>query len=188
MEPTKRKRVLLLLFHVPLVQILDQVHDTMSLLQYHKSILPLTPQQPRRCANTLNDKSRRSRTGTRARGISLFFVTNFKLLIWPLRSLANAVCADLVPSDRRDRPGRIPAYKRVLLTVEQKFQIVSRIEASETFTKLSKEFGVGVSTIGDMRRQSCLHQSKLSFKPIQSMYRISLINIYIAFSDLCDIY
>ncbi|GBO18217.1 hypothetical protein AVEN_152407-1 [Araneus ventricosus] len=35
---------------------------------------------------------------------------NFKLLIWPLRSLANAVCAVLVPSDRRDIPGRFPAY------------------------------------------------------------------------------
>ncbi|GBM45037.1 hypothetical protein AVEN_98884-1 [Araneus ventricosus] len=35
---------------------------------------------------------------------------NFKLLIWPLRSLANAVCAVLVPSDCRDRPGRFPAY------------------------------------------------------------------------------
>ncbi|GBN77752.1 hypothetical protein AVEN_153664-1 [Araneus ventricosus] len=44
--------------------------------------------------------------------------------------------------------------KRVLLTAEQKFQIVSRIEAGETLTKLSKEFGVGVSTIGDMRRGS----------------------------------
>ncbi|GBM42750.1 hypothetical protein AVEN_81576-1 [Araneus ventricosus] len=33
--------------------------------------------------------------------------------------------------------------KRVLLTVEQKFQIASRIEAGETLTKLPKEFGVG---------------------------------------------
>ncbi|GBL96516.1 hypothetical protein AVEN_229956-1 [Araneus ventricosus] len=32
--------------------------------------------------------------------------------------------------------------KRVLLTVEQKFQIVSRIEAGNTLTKLSKEFGI----------------------------------------------
>ncbi|GBM45749.1 hypothetical protein AVEN_242792-1 [Araneus ventricosus] len=44
--------------------------------------------------------------------------------------------------------------KRVFLTVEQKFQIVSRIEAGETLTKWSKEFGVGVSTVGDMRRDS----------------------------------
>ncbi|GBL82769.1 hypothetical protein AVEN_106311-1 [Araneus ventricosus] len=78
----------------------------MSLQQYHKSIFPLTPQQPRRGANTVDDMSRRSRTGTRARTLS----TNFKLLIWPLRSLANAVCADLVPSDCKDRPGRFPAY------------------------------------------------------------------------------
>ncbi|GBM33700.1 hypothetical protein AVEN_54828-1 [Araneus ventricosus] len=41
--------------------------------------------------------------------------------------------------------------KRVLLTVEQKFQIVNRIEAGETLAKLSEEFGVGVSTVGDMR-------------------------------------
>ncbi|GBO38120.1 hypothetical protein AVEN_5033-1 [Araneus ventricosus] len=71
----------------------------------------LTPQQPRRGANTVNDMGNRSRTGTRARGISLFFLsTNFKLLIWPLRSLANAVYADLVSSGCRDRPGRFPAY------------------------------------------------------------------------------
>ncbi|GBN50826.1 hypothetical protein AVEN_78399-1 [Araneus ventricosus] len=44
--------------------------------------------------------------------------------------------------------------KRVLLTVEQKFQIVNRIEAGEILTKLSKEFGVGKSTAGDMRRDS----------------------------------
>ncbi|GBL54694.1 hypothetical protein AVEN_151396-1 [Araneus ventricosus] len=44
--------------------------------------------------------------------------------------------------------------KRVLLTVEQKFQIVIRIEAGETLTKSSKDFGVGVSTVGDMRRDS----------------------------------
>ncbi|GBN08648.1 hypothetical protein AVEN_20923-1 [Araneus ventricosus] len=37
-------------------------------------------------------------------------------------------------------------------TVEQKFQIVNRIEAGETLAKLSKEFGV--STVGDMRRDS----------------------------------
>ncbi|GBN65222.1 hypothetical protein AVEN_145651-1 [Araneus ventricosus] len=46
---------------------------------------------------------------------------------------------------------------RVLLTVVQKFQIVrreSRIEAGETLTKLSKEFGVGASTVEDMRRDS----------------------------------
>ncbi|GBL72760.1 hypothetical protein AVEN_127983-1 [Araneus ventricosus] len=42
--------------------------------------------------------------------------------------------------------------KRVLLTVEQKFQIVSRIEAGETLTKVSKEFCTGVSRVGDMRR------------------------------------
>ncbi|GBN51694.1 hypothetical protein AVEN_227786-1, partial [Araneus ventricosus] len=44
--------------------------------------------------------------------------------------------------------------KRVLLTVEQKFQIVTRIEGFETLTKLSKEFGVGVSTVRDMRCDS----------------------------------
>ncbi|GBM11799.1 hypothetical protein AVEN_22926-1 [Araneus ventricosus] len=44
--------------------------------------------------------------------------------------------------------------KRVLLTVEHKFQIVSRIEADETLTKLSKEFGVGVSTVRDTRHDS----------------------------------
>ncbi|GBM71474.1 hypothetical protein AVEN_65375-1 [Araneus ventricosus] len=44
--------------------------------------------------------------------------------------------------------------KHVLLTVEQKSQTVSRIEADETLTKLSKEFGVGVSTVGDTRRDS----------------------------------
>ncbi|GBN97257.1 hypothetical protein AVEN_270912-1 [Araneus ventricosus] len=43
--------------------------------------------------------------------------------------------------------------KHVLFTVEQKFQIVSRIEAGETLTK-SKEFGVGVSRVGNMRRDS----------------------------------
>ncbi|GBO36246.1 hypothetical protein AVEN_242480-1 [Araneus ventricosus] len=70
--------LLLLLFHVPLVHILDQVHDTMSLQQYHKSIFSLTPQQPRRGANTVYGMSRRSRTGTRARGISLLFVDEFQ--------------------------------------------------------------------------------------------------------------
>ncbi|GBM14644.1 hypothetical protein AVEN_97164-1 [Araneus ventricosus] len=49
-----------------------------TLNKYHKSILPLTPQQPHRGANTVNDMSRRSRTGTRARGISLFFVDEFQ--------------------------------------------------------------------------------------------------------------
>ncbi|GBO04931.1 hypothetical protein AVEN_168836-1 [Araneus ventricosus] len=44
--------------------------------------------------------------------------------------------------------------KCVSLTVEQKFQIVSRIEVGETLTKLSKEFGVGVSTVADRRRDS----------------------------------
>ncbi|GBN68230.1 Jerky -like [Araneus ventricosus] len=44
--------------------------------------------------------------------------------------------------------------KHVLLIVEEKFQIVSRIEAGETLTKLLKEFGVGVSTVGDMRLDS----------------------------------
>ncbi|GBL72290.1 hypothetical protein AVEN_115248-1 [Araneus ventricosus] len=44
--------------------------------------------------------------------------------------------------------------KCVLSTVEQKFQIVSRIEAYKTSTKLPKEFGVGISTVGDMRRDS----------------------------------
>ncbi|GBM55776.1 hypothetical protein AVEN_85233-1 [Araneus ventricosus] len=44
--------------------------------------------------------------------------------------------------------------KRVLLTEEQKFQIVSRIETGETVTILSKEFGVGVSAVENMRRDS----------------------------------
>ncbi|GBL99755.1 hypothetical protein AVEN_249780-1 [Araneus ventricosus] len=44
--------------------------------------------------------------------------------------------------------------KRVLLTVEQKFKIVTRIEACETRTQLSKEFGAGVSTVDNMRRDS----------------------------------
>ncbi|GBN81866.1 hypothetical protein AVEN_231475-1 [Araneus ventricosus] len=44
--------------------------------------------------------------------------------------------------------------KLVFLTVEQKFQIVSRIEAGTTLTKLLKEFGVGLSTVGDMRSDS----------------------------------
>ncbi|GBN55324.1 hypothetical protein AVEN_208179-1 [Araneus ventricosus] len=35
---------------------------------------------------------------------------NFKLLMCPLRNLANADRADLVPTDCRDRPGRFPAY------------------------------------------------------------------------------
>ncbi|GBN78461.1 hypothetical protein AVEN_56300-1 [Araneus ventricosus] len=38
--------------------------------------------------------------------------------------------------------------EHVLLIVEEKFLIVSRIEAGETLTKLLKEFGVGVSTVG----------------------------------------
>ncbi|GBN00728.1 hypothetical protein AVEN_47763-1, partial [Araneus ventricosus] len=82
----------------------------MSLYQYHKSILPLTPQQPRRGANTVNDMSRRSRTGTRIKGISLFFVDEFQAFDMATTSLANAVCANLVPSNCRDRPGRFPAY------------------------------------------------------------------------------
>ncbi|GBM19133.1 hypothetical protein AVEN_135614-1 [Araneus ventricosus] len=44
--------------------------------------------------------------------------------------------------------------KRVLLTVEQKFQIVSRIEAEVTLIKLSKELLILVSRVGDMRRDS----------------------------------
>ncbi|GBM19377.1 hypothetical protein AVEN_196008-1 [Araneus ventricosus] len=71
----------------------------------NKSISPLTSQQRRRGANTVNDMSRRSRTGTRARGISLFFDDEFQAF-----DMANAVCANLVPSDCRDRPGRFPAY------------------------------------------------------------------------------
>ncbi|GBM52751.1 hypothetical protein AVEN_238724-1 [Araneus ventricosus] len=88
---------------------LDQVHDTMSLQQYHKSIFPLTPQQARRGANTVNDVSRRSRTGTRAREISLFFVDKFQIFDMATTKLAIAVCADRVPSDCRDRPGRFPS-------------------------------------------------------------------------------
>ncbi|GBM72739.1 hypothetical protein AVEN_67705-1 [Araneus ventricosus] len=42
--------------------------------------------------------------------------------------------------------------KRVKNRREQKFQIVRRNETGETLTKLSKEFGVGVSIVGDMRR------------------------------------
>ncbi|GBO30081.1 hypothetical protein AVEN_3113-1 [Araneus ventricosus] len=44
--------------------------------------------------------------------------------------------------------------KRVLFTVEQKFQIVSKTKAGEISTKLSKEFGFGVSRVGDVRRDS----------------------------------
>ncbi|GBM98563.1 hypothetical protein AVEN_15274-1 [Araneus ventricosus] len=51
--------------------------------------------------------------------------------------------------------------KRVSLTVEQKFQIVSIIEVGETLKKLSKEVGVGVSTAGDMRRDSEKNQKNL---------------------------
>ncbi|GBO32931.1 hypothetical protein AVEN_6334-1 [Araneus ventricosus] len=43
----------------------------------------------------------------------------------------------------------MPWSKCVLLKVEQKFQIVSRIEAGETLAKLSKEFGVEVLIVGD---------------------------------------
>ncbi|GBO24915.1 hypothetical protein AVEN_173327-1 [Araneus ventricosus] len=59
--------------------------------------------------------------------------------------------------------------KCVLLTVEQKFQIIRRIGTGETLTKLSKEFDVGVSTVGDMRLQSCLRQNKLPFKPVANL-------------------
>ncbi|GBM70235.1 hypothetical protein AVEN_147157-1 [Araneus ventricosus] len=44
--------------------------------------------------------------------------------------------------------------ERVLLTVQQKFQIVSRIEEGDTLIRLSTVFGVGVSTVGYMRRDS----------------------------------
>lgn len=44
-------------------------------------------------------------------------------------------------------------YKHVLLTMEQKFQIVIRIEAAETLTKLLKEFGE-VSKVEHMRHDS----------------------------------
>ncbi|GBM46859.1 hypothetical protein AVEN_216572-1 [Araneus ventricosus] len=50
-------------------------HVALTVPQVH---FPLTPQQPRRGANTVNDMNRRSRTGTRARGISLFFVDEFQ--------------------------------------------------------------------------------------------------------------
>ncbi|GFU38264.1 hypothetical protein NPIL_341 [Nephila pilipes] len=36
---------------------------------------------------------------------------NFKLLMWLLRNLTSAVCADLVPSDCEDRPGWFPTYQ-----------------------------------------------------------------------------
>lgn len=44
--------------------------------------------------------------------------------------------------------------KRVLLTMNEKLQIVNRLEAGETITKLAKEFGIGVSTVGDMKRNA----------------------------------
>ncbi|GBN03943.1 hypothetical protein AVEN_215445-1 [Araneus ventricosus] len=46
-------------------------HVALTVPQVH---FPSHSQQPRRDANTVNDMSRRSRIGTRARGISLFFV------------------------------------------------------------------------------------------------------------------
>ncbi|GBM36429.1 hypothetical protein AVEN_234813-1 [Araneus ventricosus] len=50
-------------------------HVALTVPQVH---FPLTPQQSRRGANTVNEMSRRSRTGTRARGISLIFVDEFQ--------------------------------------------------------------------------------------------------------------
>ncbi|GBM74058.1 hypothetical protein AVEN_232334-1 [Araneus ventricosus] len=55
----------------------DQVHDTMSLQQLHKSFALPTPQLPRRGANAVNDMGRRSRTGTRARRKSFFLIDEF---------------------------------------------------------------------------------------------------------------
>ncbi|GBO38448.1 hypothetical protein AVEN_3269-1 [Araneus ventricosus] len=45
-----------------------------------------------------------------ARGISLFFVDEFQAFDIATTKSGNAVCADLVPPDCRDRPGRFPAY------------------------------------------------------------------------------
>ncbi|GBL95622.1 hypothetical protein AVEN_24827-1 [Araneus ventricosus] len=52
--------------------------------------------------------SRRSRTGTRARGISLFFVDNFQA--FDMATTKSDQCSLCAPSDCRDRPGRFPAY------------------------------------------------------------------------------
>ncbi|GBM94640.1 hypothetical protein AVEN_20067-1 [Araneus ventricosus] len=80
---------------------------------YHKSRFPLTPQQPRRGANTVNDISRRSRTGTRARGISLIFVDEFGILY-------------LIPE-------RIPDYS-ARLTGEMQLQFQSRYHMGRSLT------------------------------------------------------
>ncbi|GBO00551.1 hypothetical protein AVEN_22824-1 [Araneus ventricosus] len=56
--------------------------------------------------------------------------------------------------------------KLVFLSVEQKFKIVSRIGAGETFTKLSKEFGVGVSTVGERRRDSEKNSKSFMQRPM----------------------
>ncbi|GBN79883.1 hypothetical protein AVEN_77779-1 [Araneus ventricosus] len=60
-------------------------------------------------------------------------------------------------------------------------KLVRRIEAGETLTNLSTEFGVGVSTVRDMRRQSCLRQSKLPFKPVLSVYLMSYRHLHCIF-------
>ncbi|GBO12215.1 hypothetical protein AVEN_68176-1 [Araneus ventricosus] len=43
---------------------------------------------------------------------------------------------------------------RVILTVEEKYDTVTRLGSGETVTKLAKGFNVGVSTVGDMKRNS----------------------------------
>ncbi|GBM73977.1 hypothetical protein AVEN_121788-1 [Araneus ventricosus] len=73
-------------------------------------MFPLTPQQPRRGANTVNDTSRRSRTGRRARGIRLFFVDEFQAFDMATTKSGQCTLSYLVLSDCRDRPGRFPAY------------------------------------------------------------------------------
>lgn len=44
--------------------------------------------------------------------------------------------------------------KRVVLTLENKLSILDRVANSEKMTKLAKEFGVGNSTITDLKKES----------------------------------
>ncbi|GBN02239.1 hypothetical protein AVEN_116424-1 [Araneus ventricosus] len=74
---THRTIIVVVVVSCPSGPRLDQVHDTMSLQQLHKSFALLTPQLPRRGANAVNDMGRRNRTGTRARRNSLFLIDEF---------------------------------------------------------------------------------------------------------------
>ncbi|XP_054720160.1 jerky protein homolog-like [Uloborus diversus] len=44
--------------------------------------------------------------------------------------------------------------KRIVLTIQEKYDIVTRLESGEAVTKLAKEFHVGVSTVSEMKRNS----------------------------------